>query len=267
MEFSLDHISLQISHVGKHKAFIENDLGFILNLTPQLPDHHGYILLDRTGIEVSSSTETTTHHPGFPTSAEFFLRTDNFNALCHERQTRQLPLKAPEEYIATDGSVWYDLEFDMPELIDLLPMITQLIQPEEKVKKHPSPLIEEHPNALRTLSAVYLMTNRYDDLVRVFSDFLDQPKPTWQENHFFGTEQRTFHLSNGEIVICKPARSILKQTYLGSEGEGIFGLFLQSGNRQRTDRFYSESRFDIIKDELGMHWLRPNADLKFFLGY
>jgi hypothetical protein len=233
MKLSLDHISLEVNHVGRHKEFIESNLGFILN-------EDNYIFLDRWYIEVWSPDETTASRSKFPNSTFFFLRANSFDTLLQERESRQLPLKEPVDYVSPRGSVWHDVAFDVSGLEDLLPIIVQPLRPEEMVKAWPFPLKEAHPNGLQSIAACYLMTGRYDDLIQVFSNLLDQPKPTWQENHFFETEQVTFRLSNEELIICKSARSVLAQTFLGPEGEGLFALTFKSGDLQRTHRFFSE---------------------------
>lgn len=267
MDLFLDHVSFEVDDLRKSKDFVETLLGFTLTLTPQQPDSHSIIRLDRSYIEVWKPEERTTASQKFPTDISlYFLRAANFNAFLQDCKSRNIPIKDPVEYVAASGSVWYDVEFDAP-IADLLPFVVQPIPPEETVKAWPYPLREEHPNALRTISAYHITTNRYNELLQFFSLLLNQDELTWQENPFFETEQVSFRLSNGRIVICKPSRPILEQTYLGPNGEGLFAITFKSGDVEKTQRFFSGSLLERTEDEFDIEWLMPGNELNIYLGY
>lgn len=268
MDLGLDHISFEVGEAGWSQDFAAKQLGFVVLPTAQDPSHHAAIRLDRWYIELWKPDKTRADRGKFPERVSlYFLRSSRFERFVEICRARDLPILGPVEYHAVDGSIWHDLEFDVPLLKGLLPIVVQPIFPIEKRQNHPLPLPGAHPNALNNIRAIYITTDRHQELSDFYARLLEIDGSRWVNNPFFETEQKTFQLVNGEIVICKGRASGIESTHLGTEREGIFALVFHSDDLARSKDFFARGPLRSIDEGSGITWLLPSDELNLFLGF
>jgi hypothetical protein len=268
MDLGLDHISFAVVDAVWSRAFVAKQLGFVVSPTAQDPSNHAVIRLDRWYIELWKPDELRADRDEFPARVNlYFLRSSQFERFVEACRARDLPIVGPSEYHAVDGSIWHDLEFDEPFLGGLLPIVVQPILPIEKRQNHPLPLLGKHPNALHNIRAVYIATDRYQELSDFYARLLEIDGSSWVYDPFFKTEQKTFQLVNGELVICKGRTSGIERTHLGTDREGIIALTFQSEDLAQSRDFFAGSPLKSIDDGSGVTWLLPSDELKLFLGF
>lgn len=273
---ALDHTSLVVGDVAQAALFLEERLGFRLTLTPQAPDSHGRIFLDRTYVEVSTgngpATDGTT--PLLGAWSMVFLRTADPYSFGERARHLGLRPSGPAVYHGHDGD-WLEVELRARVPRSLLPIVLQRITPADVAANWPPPLAEPHPNGAHRLASVCLLAQN-DAQAEVLVDVLARAAASaprdgrWRLNPYFQASQRSVHFANGgRVDILYPRQSGPAAQWLESRGPGILAGVFATASREQTGAGLVQRGFpfDSLRDDGRCLWLEPGGPLGVHVGF
>ena len=237
----LDHASVAVPDLAVAIRHLDRRLGLRASLSPQAPERHSRVYLDRSYLEVAAGSAET----GWMATL-FFLRFDDPNALRARLDDGGIEYRFGA-YEGVDGT-WDDVEIRVGTVP--LPTLTRRIAPETIASGWPPALSENHRCGARTLSAVHLEVPSLDEAVDAYRRLLGAEQVPWPD-HRRGTQARV-RLASGEIVLRE-----------GGSGS-ISGIVLGVPTLAET-RAFLEGRLPSTGGEVA--WLAPDETFGLRLGF
>jgi len=229
-ELRLDHVAIEVADFADALRRLDEELGLHVTVSPQAPERHGRVLLDRAYLEVAA-------HPGNPTWAvsSFFLRFSDLEGLRAHLEGAGFGHRY-RVYEGVDGW-WDDVELDVADV--LLPILVRRTEPAQVARNWPPPLDKPHRCGALTLDAVHLPVESIEAAADVYARLLDVEAPP----AFYGPGPRrrraAFHLGsatitleeNGErravvlgVASLETSRAVLASVLMPPDGDGVAWL-------------------------------------------
>ncbi len=168
VELRLDHVSIEVPDFADAGGRLTEQFGLRVTVSPQAPERHGRVYLDRAYLEVAA-------HPGSPTWAvgSFFLRFSDLEGLRARLGSARLGYRC-QAYEGVDGR-WEDVELDVAGVP--LPILVRRTEPAQVARNWPPPLDEPHRCGAVTLAAVHLPVASIDAAADVYARLLNVDAP------------------------------------------------------------------------------------------
>ena len=228
-ELRLDHVSIEVPDFADASGRLDEQLGLRVTVSPQAPERHGRILLDRAYLELAA-------HPGSPTWAigSFFLRFSDLEELRAHLEGVRLGYRY-RVYEGVDGR-WDDIELDVADVP--LPILVRRTEPAEVARNWPPPLDQPHRCGAFMLAAVHLPVasieagaDVYARLLNVEASALSRPGPGRRRTVFHLGSARIMLIEGGErravvlgVASLETSRAILSSVLLPPDDDGIAWL-------------------------------------------
>jgi catechol 2,3-dioxygenase-like lactoylglutathione lyase family enzyme len=189
--FRLDHVSIGVPHLGEAVAQFAEQFGLEVTVSPEAPERHGRIYLDRSYLEVAVL-------PGAPTwqVTDFFLGFSELAALQAHLDGADLAYRYAV-YRGVDGR-WDDVQLDVADVP--APGFVRRTEPPEAARNWPPPLARPHRCGAATLAAVHVPVPELAAASRFYGRLLGPATP--QES---GRRRVVLPLSLGSIVLVEGA--------------------------------------------------------------
>jgi catechol 2,3-dioxygenase-like lactoylglutathione lyase family enzyme len=189
--FRLDHVSIGVPHLGEAVAQFAEQFGLEVTVSPEAPERHGRIYLDRSYLEVAV-------RPGVPTwqVTDFFLGFSELAALQAHLDGADLAHRY-EVYQGVDGR-WDDVQLDVADVP--VPGLVRRTEPPEAARNWPPPLARPHRCGASTLAAVRVPVPKLVAASRFYGRLLGHATP--QES---GQRRVVLPLLLGSIVLVEGA--------------------------------------------------------------
>jgi Glyoxalase-like domain len=228
VELRLDHVSLEVADFADAVGRLDERLGLRVTVSPQAPERHGRVYLDRAYLEVAA-------HPGSPTWAvgSFFLRFSDLESLRARLGGARLGYRY-RVYEGVDGR-WDDVELDIADVP--VPILVRRTEPAQVARNWPPPLDEPHRCGAVTLAAVHLPVASIEAAADVYARLLNIDAPRALSSP--GSRRRVFHLGSGTITLVEDgeqravvlgvaslemAKAVLSSMLLPPDREGVAWL-------------------------------------------
>lgn len=143
----LDHASLAVRSLSEAISSLDRLLGLSFTVSPEAPDQHGRILLNRSYVEVSAALDSEAWHV-----PHFFLGFQDPQALRHHLQRAGVDFKWGQ-YVGVDGT-WDDVEIHAGNVP--LPILVRRTAPPKLAADWPPALSEPPRSGVHALVAVHL---------------------------------------------------------------------------------------------------------------
>jgi catechol 2,3-dioxygenase-like lactoylglutathione lyase family enzyme len=192
--FRLDHVSIGVPHLGDAVAQFAEEFGLEVTVSPQAPERHGRIYLDRSYLEVAV-------RPGVPTwrVTDFFLGFSELAALRAHLDGAELTYRYAV-YQGVDGR-WDDIQLHVTDVP--VPGIVRRSEPPQAARDWPPPLAGMHRCGASTLAAVHVSVPKLAAASRFYGSLLGAATP--QES---GQHRVVLALSLGSIVLVERAERL-----------------------------------------------------------
>lgn len=230
MRFRLDHASIGVPHLGTAVDRLGRQLGLEVTVSPQAPERHGRIHLDRAYLEVSTHPDVSTWD-----ITHFFLRFSDLEGLRAHLDRVDLRYRY-DVYEGVDGR-WDDIALDVAEVP--VPVLVRRTEPAQVARNWPPPLDHPHRCGAFRLTAVHVPVVSIEAAAEVYLRLLGVEAPRVLSGP--GPDQRraVFHLGSGTIVLVegaerravvlgvaslKTSRTILARVLLPTDGRGVAWL-------------------------------------------
>jgi hypothetical protein len=187
--FRLDHVSIGVPHLGDAVAQFAEEFGLEVTVSPQAPERHGRIYLDRSYLEVAV-------RPGVRTwrVTDFFLGFSELAVLQAHLDGADLTYRYAV-YQGVDGR-WDDIQLDVADVP--VPGLVRRTAPPEAARDWPPPLARTHRCGASTLAALYVPVPKLAAASRFYGRLLGPATP--QES---GQRRVVLPLSLGSIVLVE----------------------------------------------------------------
>ncbi|HZD68864.1 MAG TPA: VOC family protein [Actinomycetes bacterium] len=239
-QFRLDHASIQVPHLAEAVGRLERLLGLEVTVSPQAPERHGRIYLDRAYLEVAANPDV----PAWEVT-HFFLRFSDPTWLRARLDDAGLGYRH-QVYRGVDGR-WDDIELDIADVP--VPILVRRTQPAAVAHNWPPPLDHPHRCGASTLAAVHVPVTSIQQAADVYARLLAVAVP----RVFSGPEpcqRRTaFDLGSGTIVL--------------SEGDERRAVVLGVASLELSRTVLSQV---LPVDDEGVAWLDPSTTSNLRIG-
>ena len=225
----LDHVSIEVADLADAVSRFDEGLGLRVTVSPQAPERHGRVYLDRAYLEVAA-------HPGSPTWAvrSFFLRFSDAEALRAHLEGVRLGYRR-QVYEGVDGR-WEDVELDVVDVP--VPILVRRTEPAHLAPNWPPQLDKRHRCGAFTLAAIHLPIESIE-AAEVYARLLNVEVPTVFSSPGGGRRRVLFHLGSGTIMLdehgerravvlgvasLEMSRAVLSSVLLPPDDEGVAWL-------------------------------------------
>ncbi len=259
----LDHLTLAVPDFAQAVAILREQFGLRTTITPQAPERHGRILLDRCYIEVVRNA-VESDELAVPW---FFLGHPDVPAAVARLRAAGLARDAATPYHGADGT-WWNAMLRAPAGVPA-PLLVQRIEPAEVAAKWPPPLAQPHPSGVVRLGGVLVVTSAVGaavDFYRLLVTALTgTPATATSERvrHPLADQEWRVPLPDGaRIVVCDPVRAGPAREHLLRRGAGLAGFELLSADLDATAAYLSRQDIDVQATGEGAArclWLHPDA--------
>ena len=239
----LDHASIAVPDLAVAVEHLDRRLGLRASVSPQAPERHSRVYLDRSYLEVAAGSAET----GWEVTL-FFLRFDDPEALRAHLDDGGIAYRFGE-YEGVDGT-WDDVEIRLGTVP--LPTLIRRTAPEVVARDWPPALAETHRCGARTLTAVHVEVPSLDEAVDAYRRLLRAEQVPWLDNERQAGEQASLRLATGEIVLHQGGSS------------GIIGIVLGVPSLAAT-RTALEGRLGWMDEKVA--WLDPDETFGLRLGF
>jgi hypothetical protein len=188
LELRLDHASVEVPDLEVAVSRLDR-LGLRATVTPEAPDRHSRVYLDRSYVEVAAGSG-----PGWRTSL-FFLRFDDPSPLREHLESVGIEYRFGE-YRGVDGT-WDDVEIRAGSVP--LPILARRTAPADVARRWPPPLGPPHRCGARELVAVHVAVPSLDEAVEVYGALAGSDPIA--SNDRSGRRIARLRLASGEIVL------------------------------------------------------------------
>lgn len=188
----LDHVSIEVPDFADAVRWLGEELGLRVTASPQAPERHGRVYLDRAYLEVAA-------HPGSPAWAvrSFFLRFSDPKGLRAHLEGARLGYR-DRVYEGVDGR-WEDVELDVADVP--VPILVRRTEPAQVARNWPPPLDKPHRCGAVTLAAVHLPVASIENAADVYARLLNVEAPPALSGP--GPQRRVFHLGSATIMLVE----------------------------------------------------------------
>jgi hypothetical protein len=192
VELRLDHVSIEVPDFADAVGRLDEQLGLRVTVSPQAPDRHGRVYLDRAYLEVAA-------HPGRRSWAvtSFFMRFSDPVGLRARLGGARLGYRC-QVYEGVDGW-WEDVELDVAGVP--VPILVRRTEPAQVARNWPPPLDEPHHCGAVTLAAVHLPVASIEAAADVYARLLNAGAP-----HALASprpQRQVFHLGSSTITLVE----------------------------------------------------------------
>lgn len=225
----LDHVSIEVPDFPDAVGSLDQ-LGLHVTVSPQAPERHGRLYLDRAYLEVAA-------HPGSPAWAVglFFLRFSDLEGLRARLEGARLDYRY-QVYEGVDGR-WDDVELDVADVP--VPILVRRTEPAEVARNWPPPLDRPHRCGAFTLAALHLPVTSIEAAADVYTRLLDVESPPALSGPGRQRRRVVFHLGSATIALVEDgerravvldvssleaSRAVLASVLLPPDDEGIAWL-------------------------------------------
>ncbi|HEX6131392.1 MAG TPA: VOC family protein [Actinomycetota bacterium] len=186
----VDHASIEVPDLGEAVRRLDA-LGLSVTVTPEAPDRHGRVLLDRSYLEV-----TVAAAPGDRwIVSSWFLGFDDLPALRAHLDAAGLSYRH-EPYEGVDGT-WDDVQVDADEVP--VPILVRRTAPADVARSWPPALREPHPGGATAISAVHVSVPALEPAVATYARLLDTRPSTVDARR----GRVAFRLGDARIVLTE----------------------------------------------------------------
>jgi catechol 2,3-dioxygenase-like lactoylglutathione lyase family enzyme len=233
-ELRLDHVSIEVPDFADAVDRLDERLGLRVTVSPQAPERHGRILLDRAYLEVAA-------HPGSPTwtVGSFFLRFSDLEELRAYLEGARLRYRY-RVYEGVDGR-WDDIELDVADVP--VPILVRRTEPAQVARNWPPALDQPHRCGAFMLAAVHLPVASIEAGADVYVRLLNVEAPPALTGPGPGRRRRVFHLGSARIMLVED----------GERRAVVLGVA-----SLETSRAVLSSEL-LPPDDGGIAWLHPSA--------
>jgi hypothetical protein len=158
----VDHASIEVPDLDGAVRRLDA-LGLRVTVTPEAPDRHGRVLLDRAYLEVVAAAAADRWRV-----SSWFLRFDDLPALRAHLDAVRLPYRH-EPYEGVDG-VWDDVQVDAGDVP--VPILVRRTAPADVARSWPPALGEPHPSGATAISAVHVPVPALEPAVAAYARLL-----------------------------------------------------------------------------------------------
>lgn len=194
MEFLLDHVSIEVPDLGDAVARLHERLGLRVMVSPQAPDRHGRIHLDRAYLEVAANPDG----PRWDVTS-FFLRFSDLEGLRAHLDGAGLAYRY-RVYEGVDGR-WDDIELHVAGVP--MPILVRRTEPADVARNWPPPLDHAHPCGAATLAAVQIPVGSIEAAAHVYARLLTAETPPDLSGAGPDRRRAVFHLGSGAIELVE----------------------------------------------------------------
>lgn len=240
MEFRLDHASLEVPHLRDAVSRLDRLLGLQVTVSPQAPERHGRIYLDRAYLEVAANPDV----PAWDVT-HFFLRFANPEWLRAHLDGAGLGYHY-QVYRGVDGR-WDDIELDIADVP--VPILVRRTAPAVVARDWPPPLEHPHRCGASTLAAVHVPVASIQQAADVYARLLAVELPRVFSGPGPGQLRTAFHLGSGTIVL--------------SQGEERRAVVLGVASLELSKTVLSQA---LPIDDEGVAWLDPSTTSNLRIG-
>lgn len=241
LEFRLDHASIEVPDFADAVDQLDERLGLGVTVSPEAPDRHGRVYLDRAYLEVAARPDAQTWDV-----TSYFLRYSDPHDLRSHLDRAGLEYRH-QVYEGVDGR-WDDIELDVAEVP--VPILVRRTEPAEVARNWPPPLHHPHRCGASTLAAVHLPVASIEAAVDVYARLLGVEAPPPLSGAAPGRRYAVFHLGSGTIVLVE-----------GGERPAIV-LGVASLKMSRV----ALRSVLLPTDDRGVAWLDPSATSSLAMG-
>ena len=239
----LDHASVVVPDLTTAVEELDGRLGLRATVSPEAPDRHSRVYLDRSYLEVS------VHASGGGWEATlFFLRFDDPVSLRAHLDAAGISYRFGE-YEGVDGT-WDDVEIDI--VPSTLSTLIRRTTPTDVALDWPPALGEPHRCGARWLVAVHVEVPSLDEAVEGYRRLLGAEDVAWPDAHGLGHGAARVPLAAGELVLREGGR------------EQIVGIVLGVPSLAETRAELGEALGPVEED---VAWVDPNEVFGLRLGF
>jgi hypothetical protein len=230
----LDHVSVEVPDFADAVGKLDEGLGLRVAVSPQAPERHGRIYLDRAYLEVAA-------RPGNPAWAigSFFLRFSNLDRLQAHLEGVRLGYRC-QVYEGVDGR-WEDVELDVADVP--VPILVRRTEPAQAARDWPPPLDKPYRCGAFTLAAIHLPVASMEAAADVYARLLNAGAPPAVPGPGPRQRRRVFHVGSGAIILV--------------EGGARRAVVLGVASLARSRAVLSSVL--LPPDDQGVAWLDPSA--------
>jgi hypothetical protein len=240
MELRLDHASIEVPHLGDAVGSLDGRLGLEVTVSPQAPERHGRIYLDRAYLEVAANPDV----PAWNVT-HFFLRFSDPNWLRGHLDGAGLGYHY-QVYQGVDGH-WDDIELDIADVP--VPILVRRTEPAAVARDWPPPLEHPHRCGASALAAVRVPVASIEQAADVYARLLAVEVPRSFSGPGPGQLRTAFHLGSGTIVL--------------SEGDQQRAIVLGVASLEMSRTVLSQV---LPIDDEGVAWLDPSTTSNLRIG-
>jgi catechol 2,3-dioxygenase-like lactoylglutathione lyase family enzyme len=240
MELRLDHASVEVPNLADAVRRLDRLLGLRVTVSPQAPERHGRIYLDRAYLEVAADPDV----PAWEVT-HFFLRFSDPTWLRAHLDGAGLGYRY-QVYRGVDGR-WDDIELDIGDVP--VPILVRRTAPAAVARDWPPPLGWPHRCGAFTLAAVHIPVASIQQAAGVYARLLGVALPRVVSGPGPGQLRTAFDLGSGSIVLRE-----------GAERRAVV-LGVASLELSRT----ALSQVLLIDDD-GVAWLDPSTTSNLRIG-
>lgn len=234
----LDHASVAVPDLGAAVEHLDRRLGLRVTVSPEAPERHARLYLDRGYLEVSAG-------PGADRweATMLFLRFDDPVSLRAHLDAVGIAYRFGE-YEGVDG-VWDDVEIRLGATS--LPTLIRRTAPAEVARDWPPPLVEPHRSGARSLAAVHVEVPSLDGAAEAFGRLVGAGRVSRPD-----PRRVRVALDAGELVLRE------------GTSERIAGIVLGVGSLAETRAALGEA---LGREDDGVAWLDPGETAGLRLGF
>lgn len=191
-ELWLDHVSIEVADFASAAGRLDEEFGLRVTVSPQAPERHGRVYLDRAYLEVAARAGSPTWAVG-----SFFLRFSDLEGLRDRLGGARLGYRY-RVYEGVDGR-WDDVELDAAGVP--VPILVRRTEPAQVARNWPPPLDEPHRCGAVTLAAVHLPVASIEAAADLYARLLNVDTPRALSGP--GPRRRVFHLGSANLMLVE----------------------------------------------------------------
>jgi Glyoxalase-like domain len=237
----LDHASVWVPDLATAVEHLDWRLGLRATVTPEAPERHSRVYLDRSYLEVAAEASGAVWASTF-----FFLRFDDPDALRAHLEDAGIEYRF-SEYKGVDGT-WDDVEIRAGAVP--FPILVRRTAPDSVARDWPPPLAVAHRCGARMLAAVHVEVPSLEEAADAYRRLLGEDHVSWPDD-----ERRQGHehvrLASGGILLEEAVH-------------GGLGLVLGVRSLEAT-RAALDGR--LARTDESVAWLDPDETFGLRLGF